>query len=119
MSKQIDIIIIIQEFLDGSEIVDIAVKHTVTTRSVEDLIREYISSKESDTSKCKTCGIEKTRKFLKYSNDGQKVKKFANEKGKQWNGRKCPECTAKTNKNRAKRKYKTWDQELERRKQGK
>lgn len=46
---------------------------------------------EFDTSTCRKCGEPKLRKSVGYFPDGRN-KKFVDENGKQWVGRKCPGC---------------------------
>lgn len=59
---------------------------------------------ESDFSICRKCGGRKLRKFVGYFDE--KNKKYVDEQGRLWNGRKCGSCAQNMSKlsMRAKRK---------------
>lgn len=47
---------------------------------------------ESDFSICRNCGGRKLRKFVGYFDE--RNKKYEDENGKLWNGRKCGTCAS-------------------------
>lgn len=53
---------------------------------------------ETDLAQCKTCNQIKVKKFIgKYDANN---KKYVDEHGKAWNGRKCPQCQVDHTKHR-------------------
>lgn len=59
---------------------------------------------ESDLSICRRCGERKLRKFVGYFDE--KNKRYIDEAGRLWNGRKCGSCVAHTSKLRMRVKRK-------------
>jgi|GEM_PF-6989579 hypothetical protein len=57
---------------------------------------------ESDLSTCRLCEKIKVRRYVgKYPNG--RDKKYVDEKGQQWCGRKCPDCQADRARNNMRR----------------
>ena len=48
---------------------------------------------ENNITECRACGEKKQRILMGKFN--QKDKKYSDEHGKLWNGRKCPECVVR------------------------
>lgn len=56
-----------------------------------------------DLSTCRKCGKIKLRRQDGYFPDGRN-KRFVNDDGEQWNGRKCPDCQKSNSKTHIKQK---------------
>lgn len=67
--------------------------------------------------KCADCGELKTKKFVKFHMAGsvterKKRRKYCDESGRLWHGKKCPECAVKWRKDIASKKIERKKEEI-------